>query len=183
MKEWFAKMSNSFLQGVKYTFQIILLGATLAGAILLVYDFTISFFESPDLIVQELTISGNQRTSEAEIRALGNYQSGSFPGKNPCRASRPRVHFTVIGLINRDIGGSTAFLPGLEGKHNQVFVGFFYRLLKTMFIPYFSNSECSLSGRDPVYFSSKGYHSAETNQEIHRNFSIKSGLHSHSPWS
>ena len=73
--------------------------------------------------------------SEAEIRALGNYQSRSFPGKNPYRASRPRLHFTVIGLINRDIGGSTAFLPGLEGKHNQVFVGFFYRLLKPCSFP------------------------------------------------
>jgi hypothetical protein len=77
MKEWFAKMSNSFLHGVKYTFQIILLGATLAGAILLVYDFTISFFESPDLVVQEMTIAGNQRTSEAEIRARVQIPDGT----------------------------------------------------------------------------------------------------------
>ncbi|MBD3265037.1 FtsQ-type POTRA domain-containing protein [bacterium] len=77
MNEWFKNCGLSLVGLVKYTCQVILLGATLAGAILLVYDFVVSFFQSPDLIVQELTIEGNSRISENEIRAITEIRQGT----------------------------------------------------------------------------------------------------------
>jgi hypothetical protein len=60
-----------------YMCQVIILGATLAGTILWLHNFAITFFESPELIVQELTIDGNQRVSQNEIKLLAQIPFGT----------------------------------------------------------------------------------------------------------
>ena len=77
MKDLFSQLGFSSIHLVKYACQVIILGATLAGTILLFYDFIISFFQSPDLVVQELTIEGNDRIDQNEIRALVQISQGT----------------------------------------------------------------------------------------------------------
>lgn len=77
MRDYFNQIGFSSIHLVKYISQIIILSATLAGTILLFYDFIVSFFQSPDLVVQELTIEGNERVDQNEIRALVNISQGT----------------------------------------------------------------------------------------------------------
>jgi hypothetical protein len=76
MKKFVKNLIDSSVHIVKYLCQVILLGATLAGTILLVFDFVQTIFESPDLVVERLTVSGNKRVTENEILALADIPVG-----------------------------------------------------------------------------------------------------------
>ena len=58
--------------------RMILLGATVAGAIIFLFDLGRFLINSSDFVVQEITIAGNHRVDQEEIRA----RSGIAPGTN-----------------------------------------------------------------------------------------------------
>ncbi|MEW6236164.1 MAG: FtsQ-type POTRA domain-containing protein [Candidatus Omnitrophota bacterium] len=78
MKNFFARLADSFAGLIRYLCRVVLLGATLAGLILIAFDLACYFFDSSDFTVQQITIEGNERVGEAEIIA----QAGIAPGAN-----------------------------------------------------------------------------------------------------
>lgn len=78
MMDIFSRFMDSMTRFLRYVCRVILLGATLAGVILIIIDLVGYFFDSSDFTVQQITISGNDRVNQEEIVA----QAGIAPGSN-----------------------------------------------------------------------------------------------------
>ncbi|MDP8244663.1 MAG: FtsQ-type POTRA domain-containing protein [Candidatus Hinthialibacter antarcticus] len=78
MNEWMSKTYQRFATNLRYVCRVFLMGATLAGIILLSVDLFKYLFNSSDFSIQQITIEGASRIQEDEIRA----RSGLAPGAN-----------------------------------------------------------------------------------------------------
>lgn len=78
MNQWMSKAYQRFTSSVQYGCRVFLMGATLAGIILLSVDLFKYLFNSSDFSIQQITIEGANRIKEDEIRA----RSGLAPGSN-----------------------------------------------------------------------------------------------------
>ncbi len=77
MNEWMNNIVQSVKSNVQYACRVFLMGATLAGLILLSVDLFKYLFNSSDFSIQHITIEGTNRIQDDEIRARSGLAKGA----------------------------------------------------------------------------------------------------------
>ncbi len=78
MNQALSHFMNGFMSGLRYICRVLILGAVLAGIILLSFDLICYFFDSSEFTVQDITVEGHSRLLKEEIIA----QTGIAQGAN-----------------------------------------------------------------------------------------------------